>query len=376
MVFSKKRSYLAAMGNAGYRFAQNKRVKFVAKQLAKRAIKSYAKKRSQTARKTGNKRRHNRSFDGALSKYVSNGNGMTNSRFTKSYKPMKSGMAQAKNVPTDVTKNTASANYLSQYAQQNAWNSLPCLDGNDIQRIYDHAIDTNDIIYTQGSLYSTDRAKKLWLCGFRTNQLFTNCSPGTLMLYIYDLIAACDHSVEPAEAWSQGLSNAAGRAPGQEVFTFWPSHPWDSSLFSKFWKIAKTTKVEMHTGRDHQHIRQVNYNGFLPLEKAANWAAASLGTKYFRGISMHQLCVFHGTPATPDNSFSNANNPVLDRTKIAVIASEEYRSKLLMLKGKHIDYSTSMVVNDEKSYAQQNPDGQGTHTTKTTTGVNADYSFS
>lgn len=311
---------------------------------------------------------------------ISNGEGTTHSHYSHENKVMKDWVSSIKGLPKDIVKYYASGISKSQYGIQQVLDMNRFLDAKEILDIFNQCIDTNVALRAALSTDASEFDKKLWLHNFSAETLISNMGPGTVNLIIYDLqcIEDCNEIMEPSRAWQAGISNSAGINPAEELLINWPGKPYDSTVLRKYWKIVKTTKVEIHTGRTHEHKINVKYNGLLPYLKANeifNNSGSAGERGHFRGVTHVSMIVHYGMPAS-DGTFSGFEPPVLDRTKLAIITSKSFQSSLINFKSRHVAYAPFPDVNNEVDYAQQNPDGQGTHTTKNDTGVNAVKTFS
>lgn len=308
---------------------------------------------------------------------VSNGNGMTNSRTIKRYKPMNGYNLALKLAYKDIQFLNSKGDHLCNYGTQAAFELGTYLNNEDIERIWLRSIATTPGFQAIATATTTDRDRKIWLDSYEAKTMISNSGASTIVIHIWDLYCKETKDLlrsDPIPMWEQGLTQTLGIGIAGTSRLAWPSLPTDSSLFNRQWGIIKKTKVELHSGRCHEHNFNVSYKGLLPKSKAQR--DFQEGTQYnYKGLTTKTIVFFHGVPATAENDFVATNLVTLDRAKIAYVTAERYHTRVVNVKGKLVTYNNSLPMEDN-SYSQQNPDGQGTHASNSATGVNTSNTWS
>jgi len=190
----------------------------------------------------------------------------------------------------------------------------------------------------------TQRERKLWMHTFEKTMLFKNQGPTTAVMYLYDIVlkknakhtSTTGNNPLPREDWNNGLiiQQGLGTTPSRD---YWGSRPTDSNLFRRNWTIKRIRRIEMGSGRTHEHIFKFNYHGLLPL---ADGEENSMG---FPGVTNTVLAVVHGTPTDATTDHTSATHTSLDLCKIVVTG--HYRVYLSPVTSKSkITYQTATAI--------------------------------
>jgi len=291
--------------------------------------------------------------------------GMTNSYTTNNYKKM-TGFSLAKKLSQqDIYRINDHGFHFSNYGVQAGKVIQTALDGTDLKNMFARLITNNANMNLLQNVYNNDKERQLWLESYTTNAIITNFGPSTIIVKIYDLLAKADKyyaDIEPMTLWNTGLVATRGNTYIHGYEAYFPSSPTDSDHFNRYWKVLNTTTIQLDSGRHHNHHYTSSYTGLLPITKAMMESGDNIWV--YRGITVKQLVVVHGLPACAQDAFVTdpeaADEVTIDRAKIGYVTSECYKARLLIQRGKMTTYENELsdVI---ANYAQQNPDGQGTH---------------
>lgn len=169
---------------------------------------------------------------------------------------------------------------------------------------------------------ATNSIAELWLDRFDCSTMFTNQGPGSVVITIYDCIARKQTSTLPRTDWDQGINMEDGI--DQSDPTALGAKPTDSKYFNAHWKITKRTKIELATGRSHEHTYKFSYNGKLPL--LSTWNSNFLNLP---GLTHNQMIVMHGMPVDNTNAYTQAgaSEVSLDQTKIVGVSNYNFYTR-------------------------------------------------
>lgn len=180
---------------------------------------------------------------------------------------------------------------------------------------------------------------ELWLDRFDCTTLFTNQSPGSVVITIYDCIARKQGSTLPRTDWDQGINMEEGQDVSDP--TALGSKPTDSKYFNANWKISKITKIELATGRSHEHTYKFSYHGKLPI--ATTWNALTAYTN-LAGLTHNQMIVMHGMPIDNTNAYAQVGGSEvsIDQTKIVGVSNYNFYTRMRLKKQPKI-YGSSVL---------------------------------
>lgn len=194
--------------------------------------------------------------------------------------------------------------------------------------------------------FKLDAAQKssigeLWLDRFEASTLFTNQGPGALVITVFDVIARKTSSTLPRTDWDQGINMEEGMDSSDPITL--GAKPTDSKYFNSNWKITKTTKIELPTGRSHEHKYKFDYKGKLPISDT--WNSASTFAN-LPGITHNQMIVMHGMPTDNTNSYTQiAGSEVsVDQTKVVGICTYSFYTRFRTRKTPKITGNTTLPL--------------------------------
>lgn len=139
---------------------------------------------------------------------------------------------------------------------------------------------------------------KVLLKTCQTKIIITNNVNVTVFITLYDWVARRDMNVAktPIDYWKDSPASSAATT---DVTVFGTS-PFDSDLFTSFFKILKVTHIYLGAGESVEHVKYHSPN--------RNWDAAihtyavggATGGQMFKGLSCGTFMVSHGQPAGDD----------------------------------------------------------------------------
>lgn len=146
---------------------------------------------------------------------------------------------------------------------------------------------------------TTAKTAQMYLDSARTIVYLRNQSNMQLKCRVYDILARRDpvgSGIDtPIEAWAKGITDLSG----SDNTTYIGSHPTQSEEFRKFYKILKTTVLDMPPGYYHEHIIKAKINKIINTTVMDNFSLNGLG-----GYTIFTVIVFYGTLV---NDTSNDN---------------------------------------------------------------------
>lgn len=269
--------------------------------------------------------------------------GMGGSQSAKYYKLYSStkipkGM-KAMAAPLDYRYNAA-GRLTSTQGQQGAYTILDLLDGIDVQAC-------------MGMLFPSS------LTGFQTGlgmitgstveTRFTNQSKGNVCLHLYDIVPR--KNIETGQltyfdvitSWATGMSIGNTTTSTTAVsYTNLNSTPFDSPLFTRYYKITKVTKLIMAQGCCHIH--KVHVKGNRPIMYANDGLASNI-IRYDRDFTKLTLAVVSGFPLNEsgDTSHVSTATTAVDWVSSVRIKMRGYQGSL-----SHLSYSVVLpTLSDE-----------------------------
>lgn len=148
------------------------------------------------------------------------------------------------------------------------------------------------------------------LRGCTVETRFTNQDKGNVEIILYDLTVRRDVTVadqgalNPLSAWSTGLTeDASGSSTTVAARTNLGSTPFDSKLFTQYYKVMKTTKLILSQGASHIH--KVHIKGSRMMD-----AALVNREQYLRGLTHLTIAVVNGFPLNDQTTKTNVTTGV------------------------------------------------------------------
>lgn len=150
-------------------------------------------------------------------------------------------------------------------------------------------------------------------------------------VWLYDLIARQDHSINPSTAWGTGEGTDQGAGAGTANSPY--QTPFQSREFCVLWKVKKVTSLILAPGETHQHY--VNYYPrlYISAERVNNE-----GASFLKGISHAQMLVVMGS----------LDNDSVTKTQISygVATVNQFNSKEIWYMGAADNKVVSNVTNN------------------------------
>lgn len=151
--------------------------------------------------------------------------------------------------------------------------------------------------------------------------LITNQGNGTARISLYDIITRRDANNTTAS--DPGLAVRSGF--GDEVSGSNSNYlipgvtPFQSQLFTTFYKVIKITNIELSSGQTHTHKYKFKLNKGLGGELIQNQAQATTALK---GISCYTMLQHHGYP---DDDSANTSHVSLGSTQLDVVNKQNFK---------------------------------------------------
>lgn len=96
-----------------------------------------------------------------------------------------------------------------------------------------------------------------------SNAVYTNASSASCTLDIYDCAVKFDNDLSPTAAWTNGIAMETTLPAGTPPVSVLGIKPWQSQQFKSFFKIIKTTHVNLAAGASHKHNISLTPNQLL-----------------------------------------------------------------------------------------------------------------
>lgn len=188
--------------------------------------------------------------------------------------------------------------------------------------------------------------------------LFANSSIFTTTMIIYDIIARRDlhlglaSSAElaaPTGAWSTGISDEGGAANDWKIIG---GTPFQAELFNQFYRVVRTTRVELNPGGIDRHVVSFRPNMILHNEVVE---ANSYGIK---DLTCYTMVVFYGQPAHDSTTTTSVS---ISASSLDVVQSAKYRYRYLQESSTDFSSANALagsfavgpqIVNDEVGQTQ------------------------
>lgn len=235
--------------------------------------------------------------------------------------------------------------------------------------LYSQSLNTTAAYDATFAANTAARNFKYYCDGVSTTTLLTNQSPSTIVLTLYDVVARDDVSDNPVLDWSAGITYEQGVFPGSTTPTVWGAKPTDILFFNKRWKIIKSHKIEMPTGRCHQHKFNFNYKGSIPMVDENFTGTPTVNAH--KGITCNTLAIVHGVPIDDKNQHGPSGDPdttlvSLDQVKLSFVTCTKFFMRFNSAKPKKY-YSSSGLPSTGASWFVQSENTQEVLNTITAT---------
>lgn len=149
---------------------------------------------------------------------------------------------------------------------------------------------------------------KMFLESFSGNLEMANSSAGAAVIIIYDCISRRDVASSsiytPSNAWAAGISNEGVSNGATNV----GSVPFESDLFTQFWKVVKQTKIILASGEVHKHCFSMTPKQLLHTSYVATYGTYG----NFRDLTYCPLVVVHGMPVHDSGTLTAVTSGAID----------------------------------------------------------------
>lgn len=123
---------------------------------------------------------------------------------------------------------------------------------------------------------------------------YTNASSASAIMTLFDIVVKQDCDINnPLQAWING-SQMSAVGTGPDAWKIIGSKPWHSQQFKQFFKIVRTTNVNLAAGASHQHNVLLSPNVVMNEQRIRE-------NSCYKGISYFTLALVKGVPVCDDN---------------------------------------------------------------------------
>lgn len=273
-------------------------------------------------------------------------NGLSFSACKIKYPAMKGYMAVKRNTNQDVWSSTHRFYKTSPIGQQAAFslydhlnstisaNKPGLLTDNHFERLMEDCVRTTTAQQDYYGITLHDDPL-LWLDYMEVETIFTNQSPGLVILTLFDCVCRDAKAIDPYNDWNSGIQQAEGSGTLNDPTdpTIYGGLPYEAKLFNSRWRIKKTTMIELPTGRSHRHIMRFDYHGRLPMTEVRS----SEGQTY-KGITQNLLAVIRGIPVDNTNAYAPVAGSEVstDQVKVIGVSTNRCYTRLSSAKQKKV----------------------------------------
>lgn len=202
--------------------------------------------------------------------------------------------------------------------------------------------------------------RRMWVDSYESQSIISNQSPGTAVLYIYDIVCRKTGCQDPLTAWQNGMLNQGGtHGTGSLVRDHWTALPEETVYFKRCWKIVRKRRIEMASGRAHQHTFRFRYNGWVNLAGTYDETSGSV-QQNIAGVTCTQLMISHGVACDSEALPGSASEITIDRIKLVVAASSKIKTRYLEVKPKNTLYASGALETSPTAAMIQAEDSAGT----------------
>nr|QJI53682.1 MAG: capsid protein [Cressdnaviricota sp.] len=115
--------------------------------------------------------------------------------------------------------------------------------------------------YTQPTAFPNALATRKYMVDFaESTHLIKNTTTVPITMWLYDVTPRNDLATAPIQAWTNGITNQTVLLPNNDntlLNTVVGSTPFQSTLFTRQWKVLNVTKVVLGGGNEHHHSIRV-----------------------------------------------------------------------------------------------------------------------
>lgn len=167
--------------------------------------------------------------------------------------------------------------------------------------------------------------------------MYTNSTTASCTMDLYDIVCKRDSDiVNPLTAWANGI--AMQTTTPSNPYEILGVKPWQSQQFKEFFKIARTTRVNLAPGATHKHSVTLSPNQVIREQMV-------LENRCYKGLTYFTMAVVKGVPVsdvvTPDPP-PPANPRVVSTAPIRIDVVVEYNTKLSFVN----DFDNDISITD------------------------------
>lgn len=191
-----------------------------------------------------------------------------------------------------VRKNASSPNYTI----SNAATSFAALSGFQGSRFlgFMNNSDFTQILAAMPAQAPAGNATRRFLLErLQANVVYTNASSASCTLDLYDIATKLDNDLGIANAWQTGVAMETTLPAGTPPVNVLGVKPWQSQQFKEFFKVVRTTHVNLAAGASHRHNISLSPNIVLKEQRI-------LENINYSGLSYFTLAVVKGVPVCDD----------------------------------------------------------------------------
>lgn len=134
-----------------------------------------------------------------------------------------------------------------------------------------------------------NRTRRFVLLRSQSRTTYTNSTSVSCQMDLYDIAVKRDNDlINPLAAWANGL---ALQTTTPNPYIVLGTKPWQSQQFKEFFKIVKTTQVNLAPGASHQHTITLSPNQVIKEQMV-------LENTCYKGLSFFTIAVVKGVPVS------------------------------------------------------------------------------
>lgn len=128
----------------------------------------------------------------------------------------------------------------------------------------------------------------------QANIVYTNASSASCTVDLYDIATKLDNDLSISNAWQNGIAMETTLPAGTPPVAVLGVKPWQSQQFKEFFKVVRTTHVNLAAGASHRHNISLGPNILLKEQRV-------LENVNYAGLTYFTLAVVKGVPVCDDN---------------------------------------------------------------------------
>lgn len=194
-----------------------------------------------------------------------------------------------------------------------------------------------------------NRTRRFVLLRSQAQVMYTNSTSVSCTMDLYDIVCKRDNDlINPLAAWANGL---ALQTTTPQPYKILGAKPWQSQQFKEFFKIAKTTRVNLAPGATHKHSVVLSPNQVIREQLV-------LENNCYKGLTHFTLAVVKGVPVSAilePPPPPPASERLVSTAPIRIDVVVEYNTKLCVVQ----DFDNDISITDNLT-TLVNPDTMNT----------------